>query len=48
MRIVIAEDAVLLRAGLVRLLDEAGETVVFGNSIGTVPGRPQLRSLGFE
>lgn len=28
MRIVIAEDAVLLRAGLIRLLDEAGETVV--------------------
>jgi DNA-binding NarL/FixJ family response regulator len=28
MRIVIAEDAVLLRAGLTRLLDEAGETVV--------------------
>ena len=28
MRIVIAEDAVLLRAGLTRLLDDAGEEVV--------------------
>ena len=28
MRIVIAEDAVLLRVGLIRVLDEAGETVV--------------------
>ena len=28
MRIVIAEDAVLLRAGLVRLLEDAGHTVV--------------------
>jgi DNA-binding NarL/FixJ family response regulator len=28
MRIVIAEDAVLLRVGVIRVLDEAGETVV--------------------
>ena len=30
MRIVIAEDAVLLRAGLTRLLDDAGEEVIAG------------------
>jgi DNA-binding NarL/FixJ family response regulator len=36
MRIVIAEDAVLLRAGLIRLLDEAGETVVA--AVGDAPG----------
>ena len=36
MRIVIAEDAVLLRAGLMRLLDEAGETVVA--AVGNAPG----------
>jgi DNA-binding NarL/FixJ family response regulator len=35
-RIVIAEDAVLLRAGLMRLLDEAGETVVA--AVGDAPG----------
>ena len=28
MRVVIGEDAVLLRAGLVRVLEEAGEEVV--------------------
>ena len=28
MRIVVAEDAVLLRVGLVRVLDDAGEDVV--------------------
>jgi DNA-binding NarL/FixJ family response regulator len=35
-RIVIAEDAVLLRAGLMRLLDEAGETVIA--AVGDAPG----------
>lgn len=35
MRVVLAEDAVLLREGLVRLLQEAGHTVV--SAVGTAP-----------